>query len=107
MYSLKSIRGPTNFRSIGKAILAEAEQNVNQLKAAYDQALANAEKVKVQVTLAEEEYDRQKYLFHKNVVPQAQLDVAMPTSMPRSKPYRGPRRLPKARGSPTSPRSAG
>jgi multidrug resistance efflux pump len=59
-----------------KALLAEAESNVKQLKAAYDQALANVEKVKVQVTLAEEEYGRQKYLFDKKVIAQAQLDVA-------------------------------
>ena len=34
-----------------KAQLAEAEQNVKQLKAAFDQALANVEKVNVQVKL--------------------------------------------------------
>ncbi len=60
-----------------KALLAEAETNVKQLKAAYDQALANVEKVKVQVTLAEDEYGRQKYLFDKKVIAQAQLDVAI------------------------------
>ena len=59
-----------------KALLAEAETNVKQLKAAYDQAQANVEKVKVQVTLAEEEYGRQLYLFEKKVIAQAQLDVA-------------------------------
>jgi multidrug resistance efflux pump len=59
-----------------KALLAEAEQNVNQLKAAYDQALANVEKVNVQVKLAQEEYDRQAQLFQKQVVAQAALDVA-------------------------------
>ena len=59
-----------------KALLAEAENNVKQLKAAYEQALANVEKVKVQVTLAEEEYGRQLYLFEKKVIAQAQLDVA-------------------------------
>ncbi|HZP10233.1 HlyD family secretion protein [Methyloceanibacter sp.] len=60
-----------------RALLAEAETNVKQLKAAYDQALANVEKVKVQVTLADEEYGRQKYLFDKKVIAQAQLDVAI------------------------------
>jgi multidrug resistance efflux pump len=59
-----------------KALLAEAETNVQQLKAAYDQALANVEKVKVQVTLAEENYGRQLYLFEKKVIAQAQLDIA-------------------------------
>jgi multidrug resistance efflux pump len=59
-----------------KALLAEAETDVKQLKAAYDQALANVEKVKVQVTLAEENYGRQLYLFEKKVIAQAQLDIA-------------------------------
>jgi multidrug resistance efflux pump len=59
-----------------KAQLAEAEQNVKQLKAAYDQALANVEKVNVQVKLAQEEYDRQEQLFEKKVVAQAALDIA-------------------------------
>ena len=59
-----------------KALLAEAETNVKQLKAAYDQALANVEKIKVQLTLAEENYGRQLYLFQKKVIAQAQLDIA-------------------------------
>ncbi len=59
-----------------KALLAEAEQNVKQLKAAYDQALANVEKVNVQVKLAQEEYGRQAQLFEKKVVAQAALDIA-------------------------------
>ena len=59
-----------------KALLAEAENNVKQLKAAYDQALANVEKIKVQLTLAEDNYGRQLYLFEKNVIAQAQLDIA-------------------------------
>jgi multidrug resistance efflux pump len=58
-----------------KALLAEAEQSVKQLKSAYDQALANVEKVKVQVKLAQENYDRQLYLFEKKVIPQATLDI--------------------------------
>ena len=58
------------------ALLAEAEQNVKQLKTAYDQALANVEKVKTQVKLAQDEYDRQDYLFKKNVIAQATLDTA-------------------------------
>lgn len=58
-----------------KALLAEAEQSVKQLKAAYDQALANVEKVKVQVKLAQENYDRQLYLFKKEVIAQATLDT--------------------------------
>ena len=59
-----------------KALLAEAETSVKQLKAAYDQALANVEKIKVQLTLAQDNYDRQLYLFEKKVIAQAQLDIA-------------------------------
>jgi multidrug resistance efflux pump len=59
-----------------KAILAEAETSVKQLKAAYDQALANVEKVRTQVKLAQDDYDRQLYLFEKKVIAQATLDTA-------------------------------
>ena len=59
-----------------KALLAEAETSVKQLKSAYDQALANVEKVKTQVKLAQDEYDRQAYLFEKKVIAQATLDTA-------------------------------
>src|SRR4029077_14369465 len=59
-----------------KALLAEAEQGVKQLKAAYDQALSVVEKVKVQLRLAQDEYDRQAQLFEKKVIAQAALDVA-------------------------------
>lgn len=59
-----------------KALLAEAEQTVKQLKADYDQASANVEKVNAQVRLGEDEYHRQEYLFEKKVVAQAALDVA-------------------------------
>src|SRR4029078_7534088 len=59
-----------------KALLAEAEQNVKQLKAAYDQAAANVQKVKVQLRLAQDEYDRRAQLFEKKVIAQAKLDVA-------------------------------
>ena len=57
-----------------EALLAEAEQAVKQLKSSYEQALANVEKVKVQVKLAQENYDRQLYLFEKDVIAQATLD---------------------------------
>src|SRR6476659_1899129 len=59
-----------------KALLAEAEQGVKQLKAAYDQALSVVEKVKVQLRLAQDAYDRQAQLFEKKVIAQAALDVA-------------------------------
>jgi multidrug resistance efflux pump len=59
-----------------KALLAEAEQSVKQLKAAYDQASANVAKVNAQVKLADDDYGRQKYLFDKGVIAQAALDIA-------------------------------
>jgi multidrug resistance efflux pump len=59
-----------------KALLAEAEQNVKQLKAASDQAASVVEKVKVQLKLAQDEYDRQAQLFEKKVIAQAALDIA-------------------------------
>jgi multidrug resistance efflux pump len=59
-----------------KAALAEAEQNVSQLKASLDQATAAAERVNAQLSLAQQNYDRQAYLFKKNVVAQAALDTA-------------------------------
>jgi multidrug resistance efflux pump len=59
-----------------KALLAEAEQVVKQLKATYDQALATVEKVKVQLKLAQDEYARQLTLFERKVIAQAALDVA-------------------------------
>lgn len=59
-----------------KAALAEAEQNVKQLKASFDQAAALAERANAQLQLAEQNYDRQAQLFEKNVVAQATLDTA-------------------------------
>ena len=59
-----------------KAALAEAEQNVSQLKASLDQATAAAERANAQLQLAQENYDRQAELFKKNVVAQATLDTA-------------------------------
>jgi multidrug resistance efflux pump len=59
-----------------KAALAEAEQNVSQLKASLDQATAATERVNAQLRLAQENYDRQAQLFEKNVVAQATLDTA-------------------------------
>jgi multidrug resistance efflux pump len=59
-----------------KAALAEAEQNVKQLKASLDQASATVEKAKAQVALVQETYDRQAELFEKRVVSQATVDTA-------------------------------
>ena len=49
---------------------------LNSSRPPYDQALANVEKIKVQLKLAEDDYDRQLYLFEKKVIAQAQLDIA-------------------------------
>jgi multidrug resistance efflux pump len=70
---------PTQYQYVvdqKKALLAEAEQTVMQLKAAYDEALANTEKVRTQVKLSQDDYDRQVYLLEKNVIAQATLDTA-------------------------------
>ena len=58
-----------------KALLAEAEQNVLQLKAALDQASAAAERSNAQFQLAQQNYDRQFELFEKKVIAQATLDT--------------------------------
>jgi multidrug resistance efflux pump len=58
-----------------KAMLAEAEQNVLQLKAALDQATAGKEKMQAQFDLAQQNYDRQAELFAKNIIARATLDT--------------------------------
>jgi multidrug resistance efflux pump len=58
-----------------KALLAEAEQNVKQLKASLDQATAGAERAQAQFELAQQNYDRQAELFEKKVIAQATLDT--------------------------------
>jgi multidrug resistance efflux pump len=58
-----------------KALLAEAEQNVKQLKASLDQATAGAERANAQFELAQQNYDRQAELFEKKVIAQATLDT--------------------------------
>ena len=59
-----------------KASLAEAEQNVKQLKASLDQATAAADRTNAQFDLAQQEYNRQAQLFERKVVAQATLDTA-------------------------------
>jgi multidrug resistance efflux pump len=59
-----------------KALLAEADQNVKQLKASLDQARAAAERANAQLTLAQQNYDRQEELYEKKVVAKATLDDA-------------------------------
>jgi multidrug resistance efflux pump len=58
-----------------KAALAEAEQNVKQLKASLDQASAATQRADAQFNLAQQNYDRQTELFEKKVVAQATLDT--------------------------------
>jgi multidrug resistance efflux pump len=58
-----------------KASLAEAEQNVRQLKASLDQATANKDRAAAQVQLAQDNYNRQSELFSKQVIAQATLDT--------------------------------
>jgi multidrug resistance efflux pump len=57
-----------------KALLAEAEQNVKQLKTALDEAAAGRQRAQAQFDLAQQNYDRQFELFQKNVIAQATLD---------------------------------
>lgn len=59
-----------------KALLAEAEQNVKQLKASLDQATAGVEKAQAQLALSQETYNRQADLLSKEVVSQAAVDKA-------------------------------
>jgi multidrug resistance efflux pump len=58
-----------------KAALAEAEQNVDQLKASLDQATAATDAAKAQLELARQNYDRQLELFEKKVIAQVTLDT--------------------------------
>jgi multidrug resistance efflux pump len=58
-----------------KALLAEADQNVGQLKASFEAASAAANRADAQYQLAKENYDRQMQLFQKQVIAQATLDT--------------------------------
>jgi multidrug resistance efflux pump len=58
-----------------KAALAEAEQNVKQMKASLDQATAASDRANSQFQLAQQNYDRQAELFEKKVIAQATLDT--------------------------------
>jgi multidrug resistance efflux pump len=57
------------------AELAEAEQNVKEMKAQLDQASAAAERAKAQFQLAQQDYDRQSELFSKAIIAKATLDT--------------------------------
>jgi multidrug resistance efflux pump len=59
-----------------RAGLAEAEQQVRQLKASLDQATAELEQSKSNLRLQQDNYNRQAELFQRNVIAQAALDTA-------------------------------
>jgi multidrug resistance efflux pump len=59
-----------------KAALAEAEQNVQQMKASLDQATAAAERANAQVKLSQTDFDRQAQLFATRTIAQATLDIS-------------------------------
>jgi multidrug resistance efflux pump len=59
-----------------KAALAEARQNVKQLKASVDQASAGVKKAKAQLALAQISYDRQAELLKTRTVAQVNVDTA-------------------------------
>ena len=58
-----------------KALLAEAQQNVAELKAALDRATADNRRATAQLTMAEADFDRQNQLFKLGDVPKARLDT--------------------------------
>ena len=58
-----------------KAVLAEAEQNVRQMKSSLDQATAGAERASAQFELGQQNYDRQAELFEKKIIAQATLET--------------------------------
>jgi multidrug resistance efflux pump len=59
-----------------KAALADAEQNVLQLKTKLDQATAEAQKANAQVERAQIEFERQTTLVQRQAAAQAALDTA-------------------------------
>lgn len=56
-------------------MVAEAEQNVGQLKASYDSTTAAANRAEAQYQLAKANYDRQVELFKRQDIAQATLDT--------------------------------
>jgi multidrug resistance efflux pump len=59
-----------------KAALADAEQNVRELKSALDAASSATQRADAQFTLAQQDHDRQSELFAKKVVAQVTLDTS-------------------------------
>ena len=60
-----------------KAALAEAEQNVKQLKAGLDQATAGVDRATAQLAAAQVDFDRQAELLERKVVAQATYDISL------------------------------
>ena len=60
-----------------KAALAEAEQNVKQLKAALDTATAAVDRATAQLAAAEVDFERQAELLARKVVAQATYDISL------------------------------
>jgi len=60
-----------------KALLADAQQNIKQLKASFDQQTAELERARAQVDLAQQTYDRQAVLLSKQDIAQATVDTAL------------------------------
>src|SRR5262245_18060979 len=58
-----------------KALVAEADQNVGQLKASFEAATAAANRAEAQYELAKANYGRELELFQKQVIAQATLDT--------------------------------
>jgi multidrug resistance efflux pump len=58
-----------------RAMLAESEQNVKQLKTSLDQASAATARASAQFDLAQQNYDRQAELFEKKIIAQATLET--------------------------------
>lgn len=59
-----------------EAALAEAEQNVPQLKATYDASVAAIDRLQEEQTFAKKEYDRLDRLAQQNAATQEQLEAA-------------------------------
>jgi multidrug resistance efflux pump len=60
-----------------KASLAEAEQNVKQLKSGLDQATAGVERANAQLAAAQVDFERQAELLARKVVAQATYDISL------------------------------
>ena len=83
-----------------RAMLAEAEQNVKQLKTSLDQASAATARASAQFELAQQNYDRQAELFEKKIIAQATLETFTPNLETAKQSLAGAERRKSARGSP-------